>query len=677
VLPDLPNSASRRGRFLAISAITVLLMVATIIVILATRPDNNDAYTALAGRNPNSGIPNAEAIRAQRELLEKEKAARDKAVMEAAAAAKKAADLAKQAAEEQQNAEREQQRLAQEQRDRIERDKQDKQRAALEKAGPFALLGAAVAAKDPKWSDSRGQWLFELPKPQHNQSSPQLPLRLHGQLLELAFLEAATQILPKDLLLPSIRKDDTDPDTWQLTATVAGQSVPLGSYRLNRTTPANDTEADAQLQFTWSVDASRETEAAEIARWLPLELRVGNRKIALLQRKPESPQSIEHIPTWSSWCEGKSMTQVSTTALKAIRVTEIKQLSHGFYISDSGAPEHAIQLNSKPNTNALTTNTENPPKTERFFLLSRPIQLLEKRPDPEATTVALGYGRLTFTSQNDLSVLPEVRLLLKLPSRERFIPDIPSRAIQTKFDEIEKNPATFMHFAGDSANGWAALQTNKQALSFELQDQLKRFKTSPEWWHEQVIDGRVNLPVVREFESRLAKVANAAVSSVRKYDSVLKARLIAAQRDLNAHSAKAKTLVPGNSAGVFDFLDTKPAYQETQRQLDRKVDDCSMNITEWAPFIPAISVYQTLTSELISETESGLSIINKNYTEADRVTKLWITAGKAGEIGVRTVIESPPIPTMDCENTTSLVLVFYESQSVAKSAPKDLPSISP
>lgn len=80
---------------------------------------------------------------------------------------------------------------------------------------------------------------------------------------------------------------------------------------------------------------------------------------------------------------------------------------------------------------------------------------------------------------------------------------------------------------------------------------------------------------------------------------------------------------------------------------------------------------------MISETESGLAIINKNYTEADQVTKLWITAGKAGEIGVRTVIESPPIPTTDCENTTSLVLVFYESQSVAKAAPKDLPSISP
>ncbi|MFN7583108.1 MAG: hypothetical protein ACK5UD_18920, partial [Planctomyces sp.] len=253
LLPDLPDAAPRRGRFLVIGAITVLLMVATIIVILATRPDNNDAYTALAGHNPNSGIPNAEAIRAQRELLEKEKAARDHAAMEDAAAAKKAAELAKQADEEKQKTEREQQRLAQEERDRIERDKQEKQRAALENAGPFALLGAAVAARDPVWSDGRGQWLFELPKPQHNQSSAQLPLRLHGQLLELAFLDAATQILPKDLLLPSIRKDDSNPDTWQLTATVGGQSVPLGSYRLNRLTPANDTEADAQLQFTWSV----------------------------------------------------------------------------------------------------------------------------------------------------------------------------------------------------------------------------------------------------------------------------------------------------------------------------------------------------------------------------------------------------------------------------------------
>jgi len=174
-------------------------MVATIIVVLATRPDNNDAYTAIAARSPNSGIPNADAIRAQRDLLEKEKAARDKSAMEDPAAAEEAAELARQAEDEE--TEREQQRLAQEERDRIERDKQEKQRAALENAGPFALLGAAVAARDPVWSDGRGQWLFELPNPQHNQSSAQLPLRLHGQLLELAFLDAATQILPKDLLL--------------------------------------------------------------------------------------------------------------------------------------------------------------------------------------------------------------------------------------------------------------------------------------------------------------------------------------------------------------------------------------------------------------------------------------------------------------------------------------------
>ncbi|MFN9082307.1 MAG: hypothetical protein ACK5X8_17295, partial [Planctomyces sp.] len=630
LLPDLPDAAPRRGRFLVIGAITVLLMVATIIVILATRPDNNDAYTALAGHNPNSGIPNAEAIRAQRELLEKEKAARDHAAMEDAAAAKKAAELAKQADEEKQKTEREQHRLAQEERDRIERDKQEKQRAALENAGPFALLGAAVAAKDPVWSDGRGQWLFELPKPQHNQSSAQLPLRLHGQLLELAFLDAATQILPKDLLLPSIRKDDSNPDTWQLTATVGGQSVPLGSYRLNRLTPANDTEADAQLQFTWSVDASRETEAAEIARWLPLELRVGNRKIALLQRKPESPQSLEHIPTWSSWCEVESMTQVSTTALKAIRVTEIKQLSHGFYISDSGAPEHAIQLNSKPNTNALTTNTENPPKTERYFLLSRPIQLLEKRPDPEAATVALGYGRLTFTSQNDLSVLPEVRLLLKLPSRERFIPDIPSRTLQKQFVDIEKNPVTFMQFAGNSTNEWDALKINKMTLSLALQDQLKRFQQSPEWWHEQPIDGRVALPVIREFESRLGKIADAAVSSVRKYEAVLKARQSAAQRRLNAHMAKKNMLIPtGRTVGEKELFGQTEGYRTTEAQLQKIVRECEQNLKDWQPFIPAVSVYGTLTQELIRETESGLEGINKNYTEAERATRLWITAGKA------------------------------------------------
>ena len=677
VLPNLPNSASRRGRFLAISAITVLLMVATIIVILATRPDNNDAYTALAGRNPNSGIPNAEAIRAQRELLEKEKAARDKAVMEAAAAAKKAADLAKQAAEEQQNAEREQQRLAQEQRDRIERDKQDKQRAALEKAGPFALLSAAVAAKDPKWSDGRGQWLFELPKPQHNQSSPQLPLRLHGQLLELAFLEAATQILPKDLLLPSIRKDDTDPDTWQLTATVAEQTVQLGTYRLTRTTPANDAESDAHLQFTWSLDASRESTAAEIARWLPLEVRVGDRKIALLQRKPESPQSTEHIPTWSSWCEGKPMTHVSTTALNAIRITEIKQLKYAYYINDSGEPEQAVQINSAPNKDSTAPDAPTAAKTEQYFLLSRPIKLLDSPPDPQAQEVAMGYGRITYTVLSDHSVRPEVRLLLKLPHRDRFIPGLPSPLLQKQFDEIEKSPEIFLTFAGKKGPGsdWPDLSAAKNRLSTELNEQIKRFHTSPEWWHEQEVNGRVKLPELREFESKIRKHAYGAVAAVTKRDSALRAAISLLNIEYQKHTSAGDIRV-ASGITVGDTIPQRFTQQwmAKEQRLSQNIREKRQSSESWKQFSTAIPVYEELTTLLVSETENALeSITTTNWQEAERHTESWISAMKLNSIGVRAVMESDPISTVGFENGPSLVIVFYESHSPATVPPKAPP----
>jgi hypothetical protein len=675
LLPDLSPAHSRRGRLLTVSVIVLLLAAATTIAVVATRPDSSDAYASITDRTQDSGNPAHDAARAQRELQEKQKADREKAETDAKREAQQKAKAEEEAEKNKRDQEQAQQQEAQ-QRIRDEAERKDKARlAALEQKGPFALLKALVDAHDPRWSDSRGQWLFELPKPQHNQSSEQLPLRLHGQLLEISFLEAATQILPKDLPLPGIRKDDTKPDTWQLVATVGGQSAILGSYRLNRTTPATDVDAgaDAQLQFTWSIEASRETEAAEIARWLPLELRVGDRKIALLQRKPESLQSEEHRPKWLSWCAGTSITQVSSTALKAIRVTEINQLNHSFYISDSGAPEQSIQLSSEPSG----TDTETAPKTEHYFLLTRPLTLLNTRPDPEASEFAVGYGRLTFTALNDLSVRPEVRLLLRLPNTERFIPDLPSRAIQQKFDEIKQNPAQFTLFAGNAIGDWQDLRKRKTDLSVELQDQLKRFERSPEWWHEQIIDGQVDLPPLREFESGLRKSAAAAVQAVKKYDSVLEARVNAALRDVTAHIAKGKNPIPGNTTGAFSSLDSTPAYQNRLQDLRKNLGDIKSHHTLWTPFIPAITVYDRLTGDLVAETESGLAHINKNYEEAKRLTQLWNAAGKAEEIAVRAVIESPPIPTIDCENATSLVLIFYECQSISKAAPKTPASGNP
>lgn len=672
LLPEIPTAASRRGRVLALGAITVLLTAAAITGVMATRPDTNDAYTAIAGRTASSQDVERDIISSQRESLEKQKIARERAARDAAIAAEQAAEQAKREADIKLAAELAEKQIA-EQKLRDEAAIKEQQRlAALEKEGPFAHLSAAVAARDPRWSDGRGQWLFELPKPVHNQTTEPLPLRLRGQLLEITFLEAATAILPKDLLLPSIRKDEATPDTWQLIATVGGQSVPLGTYRLTRITPTNDTDPDAQLQFTWSVDASRETEAAEIARWIPLEIRVGNRKIALIQRKPESPQSTEHIPTWSSWCEGKPMTLVSTTALKAIRINEIEKLHHGFYISDSGAPEQLIPLHSTPDEDPLAPETPTVAKRTRYFLLSRPLTLLESQPDPKTPEARLGYGRLTFTALNDLSVQPEVRLLLKLPHRERFIPDLPSKAMQKQFNDVEKTPEIFMTFAGTPENDWKDLREGKKTRSVELRDQLERFNESPEWWHEQEINGRIKIPAMREFKSPLRTPALAAVSAVDKKASVLKAVLRTVKTEYEKHVATGENLVQGNSAGVTIPKRSTAGYMEREQQLKQLVKNASDNLARWQFFEPAVDVYRQLTESLVSETESGLARITnnyENYSEAVRYTESWISAGKLNEFGIRAVIESAPIAVDDFENGPTLVLVFYESHATANVPP--------
>ena len=666
LLPEIPTTSSRRGWLLAFSAVAFLLTVAATIALLATRPDDNNAYTAIADRTSQPESTAGDAIRLQRESLEKQKAAREKLARDEAIAAERAAELAKREAETKLAAELAQKQLAEQKLRDEAADKEKKRLAALEKSGPFAHISAAVAVRDPKWSDGRGQWLFELPKPQHNQSSAPLPLRLGGQLIELSFLDAATAILPKDLLLPSITKDAANPDTWQLAATVGGQSVPLGTYRLTRTTPANDDDPDAQLQFTWSIDASRESEAAEIARWIPLDIRVGNRKIAMLQRKPESPQSIEHIPSWSSWCEGQLMTQVSTTALKAIRINEMKNLHHGFYISDSGAPEQLIPLNSTPDEVPLDPETPTVAKTTRYFLLSRPLTLLKNQPDLKAPEAELGYGRLTFTALNDLSVQPEVRLLLKLPHRERFIPDLPSKAMQKKFNEVEKSPELFIGFAGTSETNWERLYATKNLQSAELSDQLQRFHNSPDWWHEQEINGRSRIPDVREFQSPLRKHTTRAVMAVKKQASVLQTLLINAQNQLKKHLAAGDSPVQGNSTGVtMPQRETLPYIKEEQL-LSRLVQQANNNVNLWQDFVPAVAVYDRLTESLVSETESGLAKITDNYGEAKQYTESWIASGKSNEIGVRAVIESATIPLVEYENCTTLVLVFYESHAPAK-----------
>lgn len=667
LLPDLIPANSRRGRLLTVSVIVLLLAAATTIAVVATRPDSSDAYASITDRTQDSGNPAHDAARAQRELQEKQKADREKAKADAKREAQQKAE-----AEEKAEKTKHEQKLAQQQpeqqRIRDEAERKEKARlAALEQEGPFALLKALVDAHDPKWSDSRGQWLFELPKPQHNQSSEQLPLRLHGQLLEISFLEAATQILPKDLPLPGIRKDDTKPDTWQLVATVGGQSAILGSYRLNRTTPAShvDAGADAQLQFTWSIEASRETEAAEIARWLPLELRVGDRKIALLQRKPESPQLDEHRPTWLSWCEGRTMATVSTLALKAIRLTQMKNITHAYYISDNGSPEQTIILNPEFNADTPNVDTPSAATTERYFLLSRPMTILHSPPDPEAPEVPLGYGRITFTTLNDLSVQPETRLILKLPHRDRFIPDVPSKGIAKEFDSIAKSPNLFTTFAGSQNDNWASLRDKHGSRMADLARQLDIFGKSPEWWHEQTLDSRTKLPSLSYFKSDVRKHAKDTVNSLERQSALLALNLQTARKKLDAHIARGEifptiNFVPQPNPIKF----TEPLFNETLQRLSASVDNAENEFRTWQRFITAVPIYKGLVESLVSDTESRLDSINTNYQSAMKITEGWIESGKKGEFAVRMVIESPPIPAPECENSPSIVLIFYQSTSV-------------
>lgn len=677
LLPEITTSATRRTRFLLIIATLLVVTAATVFVVMAPRTETNDAYTALANRSPALASPGHDSDKARRESLEKQKADREKAARDSELAAARKEEAEKRKAEALVAAENAQKQREQEKLEEDRLNRENARRAKLEREGPFALIREAVATGDKTWSDARGQWLFELPKPQHNQTSASLPLRLRGQLLEITFLETASTILAKDLLLPSLRKDETHPDTWQLTATVAQQTVTLGTYRLTRTTPAIDTEPDAHLQFTWSVDASRESSSSEVARWLPLEIRVGDRKIALLQRKPESPQSTEHIPTWSSWCEGKPMTHVSTTALKAIRITEIKQLKYAYYINDSGEPEQAVQINSAPNKDSTAPDAPTAAKTEQYFLLSRPMKLLDNPPDPKAPDAAMGYGRITYTVLSDHSVRPEVRLLLKLPHRDRFIPSLPSPLLQKQFDELEKSPEIFLKFAGNNGprSDWPDLSAAKDRLSTELNEQIRRFHTSPEWWHEQEVSGRVRLPPLQEFHSELPKHATAAVRAVEKYPSALiqeRAELI---RSRNNWAVEGNRRVPsGITEGDTLAFRWTPQWVAKDNELSERLKKTSSEIKTWQEFEPAIPVYKKLTESLVLETKNALeSITTTNWPEAKRHTETWISAMKLNSIGVRALMESDPISTVGFENGPSLVIVFYESHSPATVPPKAPP----
>ncbi|MFN9291986.1 MAG: hypothetical protein ACK6EB_28245, partial [Planctomyces sp.] len=62
--------------------------------------------------------------------------------------------------------------------------------------------------------------------------------------------------------------------------------------------------------------------------------------------------------------------------------------------------------------------------------------------------------------------------------------------------------------------------------------------------------------------------------------------------------AKKNMLIPtGRTVGEKELFGQTEGYRTTEAQLQKIVRECEQNLKDWQPFIPAVSVYGTLTQE--------------------------------------------------------------------------------
>lgn len=555
---------------------------------------------------------------------EKMKASEEKMAAERLAAAQQAERLREEAMEAQAKAARE---------------------VATRVDGPFSFIET-----DPRWHDRHGQWLFELPPPEENSISVSLPLRTQGRILELSLCDAAGSLYEDCLTkLELVRSPDAE-GTWLVVATQTGTKVELGEYTLKAIAPEepNPEAADHQLSFRWRRDAAREILAAELLRWWPLQISVGDRSAVLLQRSTY----VSDVPLkWESFVNSQKIVFPRSPEIQAIEQTPDSMLSFCIEIRQIDVVPQTFCMDLGPAE--VEQDDPEPVDTAAFsitnFPLRLPVEFQETAPDLQESP--LGFATLqlqaTRTPKHGLTVQPKLELALRLPG-ERHLETFPSAETHQAFIVVAREPEQIRNLGSS---------TSLRNIAKEM---IQTTRDSHEFWHRQPLRTIAKKssfePAFMDRARASMKTTQQVVRTAERDANAARAAVVGQQRKMAVIAAQIEA---GGGVGLARTLD---AAEDALVQLQAKMRQAETRLEAVKRLEPDIDEYCVELKQLIDEfTEQHASLL-QDYDAISLKVEELLAASNSGVFQLRSEM-SAVIPIPQAENGPTLRIRFIEASS--------------
>lgn len=593
---DLPSSASQSGASFHVQKLPLLLgglsVMALCLAAIAsvfpwTAKDQDDPFSDLVSKAVSQSEPpeerKKETSRASEEEEKKEKEGRDLEKPERLA--KLAEELAAEQKTRDENA-RAAKLAADLQAERLRQDAMGK--AALEPAfgeqGPFTFIRI-----DHRFQDSYGQWLFELPPPELSVISEALPLLTRGLDVELSLCKAADSLFADSPTKLELLQSSDAEDTWSVVATQSGTRIELGEYTLESFASAepNAVSPDHQLKFRWRRDAAREILAAELLRWWPLQISVGDRSAVLLQR---STYASDVPLKWDSLVNGQRITFPRSSEIQALEHTPNSLLSFCVEIQELDLLPQTLCLdlgNLVIEENELEP-TELAAAASTNFPLMLPLKFQERV--PAVQEAPLGFGRLHLqvsrTPKDGLVVQPKLELVLRLPGN-KHLETFPSEEFLKSFKAIARDPELIRNLPSESRIRSIADQAAQQA------------RDDHEFWHKQPLRALAKSP---SFEPVFIGRAQNSMKTVKQIVRTAE-RDVKAARTAVAEQQRQMAILAGrmNQSGGAGFRTMMEIAENGLAQLQQQLSQAEARLDAARRLGPAIESYCQDLSELIGE----------------------------------------------------------------------------
>ena len=513
--------------------------------------------------------------------------------------------------------------------------------------GPFTFIRI-----DHRFQDTFGQWLFELPTPESSVISEALPLFTRGLDVELSLCNAADALFANSPTKLELQRSSENEDTWSVVATQSGTRIELGDYTLEsfQSAEQNVVSPDHQLRFCWRRDAAREILAAELLRWWPLQISVGDRSAVLLQRSAY----VSNVPLkWESLVNGQKITFPRSSEIQAIENTpnslfsfcveirELDLLPQTFCLDLGNLVIEENELEPTELAAAASTN----------FPLMLPLKFQDQVPAVEEAP--LGFGTLHLqvsrTPTEGLVMQPKLELALRLPGN-KHLETFPSEESLESFKAIARDPELIRNLPSESRIRSIAEQATQQT------------RDNHEFWHRQPLRP---LAKSSSFEPVFIGRAENSMKTVKQVVRNVERDVKTAGNAVAEQQRKMATLAArmdqGGGAGLARMM---AAAENGLAQLQRQLNQAESRLAAARQLGPAIDRYCDDLSELIGEFANQHASLMQDYAAISLRVEELLDASRTGAFKVRGEM-SAVIQVPGAENGPTTRIYFLEATSNA------------